>query len=189
MSLRRGFKTEAREIATEVRAELGLTLYDPLDVFALAEHLDIPTVPASSLGGAAPEAVRYVCGQDVSAFSAAVVFVGSRRVIVFNDAHAPTRQRSDVAHELSHALLLHEPSAATTGLGSAYGDAQEEEATWLGGVLLVSDDFCVRTCKNGTGVTAAAQMMEVSPSLMRWRINMSGATRRAARSARFAPSR
>ncbi len=37
MAFRRGFKTEANEITAEVRNELGLSLYDALDPYALAE--------------------------------------------------------------------------------------------------------------------------------------------------------
>jgi len=95
VTLRWGFKTEARQIASEIRVELGLSELDRLDAFALAEHLEIPAVAVTEMGPAAPEAVAYLCDNDVGAFSAAVVFVGSRRVIVYNDAHAPTRVQSD----------------------------------------------------------------------------------------------
>jgi hypothetical protein len=39
---RRGFKTEANSIALEVRGELGLRPFDPLDPHVLAEWLEIP---------------------------------------------------------------------------------------------------------------------------------------------------
>ena len=47
--MRRGFKTEANAIAREVRSELGLDPASPLDVWRLAEHLDILVLPLSSL--------------------------------------------------------------------------------------------------------------------------------------------
>ena len=46
------------------------------------------------------------------------VFDGLRRIIAYNDAHSKARQNSDLSHELSHGLLLHESTPAldmTTG--------------------------------------------------------------------------
>ena len=43
--MRKGFKTEANAIAREVRKELGLATASPLDVWQLAEHLEIPLIP------------------------------------------------------------------------------------------------------------------------------------------------
>src|SRR6266567_2396404 len=42
MELRRGFKSEASDIAREVRGELGLGMLEQLDPWLLAEHLAIP---------------------------------------------------------------------------------------------------------------------------------------------------
>ena len=56
--MRRGFKTEANAIAREVRAELSLSSTAPLDVWQLAEHLDIPLIPLSGFHEAAPHAAR-----------------------------------------------------------------------------------------------------------------------------------
>ena len=44
-ALRRGFKTEANDIAREIRQELGLGLADPLDPWVLAAQLEIPWCP------------------------------------------------------------------------------------------------------------------------------------------------
>ena len=44
MAYRRGFKSEASDIAAEVRAELGLSLYERLFPHALAESLEIPII-------------------------------------------------------------------------------------------------------------------------------------------------
>ncbi|MEJ7786647.1 MAG: ImmA/IrrE family metallo-endopeptidase [Solirubrobacteraceae bacterium] len=179
--MRWGFKTEARQIATEVRTELGLEPLDRLDAYRLAAHLDIPLVAASSLEPAAPEAVRHVCGADTRAFSAAVILLGSRRVVLYNDAHAPTRQQSDLCHELAHALLLHASSEPLV-IAATYDTEQEAEAAWLGAALLVTDEACLDTCRRGQDVGEAALQFGVSPDLMRWRINSTGAQRRIARS-------
>ena len=109
--MRRGFKTEANAIACEVRGELGLAPASPLDVWQLAEHLEIPVIPLSGLRETAPLAADLFLNDGQEMFSGVTVFHGSERTIVFNDAHVPGRQASDVGHELAHGLLLHPPGA------------------------------------------------------------------------------
>lgn len=179
--MRRGFKTEARDLATEVRGELGLSPFDPLDPWRLAEHLDIPVWPLSSYSDAIPDAVDYLFRLDPGAFSAMIACQGLHRVIIYNDGHALSRQRADISHELAHALLLHQPHPALAARPPQYDKAQEEEAKWLGGVLQVADQFCLSCCRNGVKMPEAALRMGVSQQLMRWRMNMSGAQRRVAR--------
>jgi Zn-dependent peptidase ImmA (M78 family) len=57
-----------------------------------------------------PDCVRHFSHVEPEAFSGVTVFSGQRRMIVYNDAHVPGRQHSDVAHELAHALLMHPPA-------------------------------------------------------------------------------
>jgi hypothetical protein len=176
--MRRGFKKQAREISAEIRAELGVGLVATLDPWALAAHLDIPVWPLSSYADLTPGAVEHLLRREDGAFSAMLAFLGPRRIIVYNDGHAITRQRADIAHELAHALLLHDPHISQAGAPPQFDLYQEEEAAWLGGVLLVSDEFCVHCAAVGVGIEQAGEQMGVSPQLMRWRFNMSGARRR-----------
>lgn len=179
--MRRGFKTEAREIADEVREELGLTATDSLDPWELAHHLEIPVWSLSSYVDAIPWAVEYLSEEETGAVSAVLACYGLGRVIIHNDGHALTRQHADIAHELAHALLLHRPHPAIDGRPPYHDEAQEEEAKWLGGVLLVTDHSCLSCCRDGLGVAQAAARLGVSKQLMQWRLNMSGAQRRVAR--------
>ena len=132
MTLRRGFKTEANAIAREVRLELGLQPYDRLDPWQLARHLEIPVVGLCAYDEDAPFAVTQFQTVDSGAFSAVTVFRGHARVVVHNDSHAPGRQCSNLAHELSHALLLHPPTPALNVYGCRDWDKEvEEEADLL----------------------------------------------------------
>jgi Zn-dependent peptidase ImmA (M78 family) len=176
--VRRGFKRDSREIAAQIRTELGLTAHHALDPLRLAEHLEIPVWPISSFQADLPKATGILLSDTGTTVSGVLAFDGHRRVIIHNDAHALTRQRSTIAHELAHALLLHEPIAVTQGAPLKFDRDQEEEATWLGGVLLVTDDFCVRCARDQVTLQVAADQMGVSLRLMRWRYNMSGAERR-----------
>jgi Zn-dependent peptidase ImmA (M78 family) len=179
--VRRGFKTEATGLAAEIRREICLTAYEPLDPWSLAAHLEIPVWTLSSYRDAIPCATDYLLNSEDGAFSAVLAFDGLARVIIHNDAHALTRQRADISHELAHALLLHQPHPAPTEGRVEFDLAQEEEAKWLGGVLLVPDEFCVACARRSIRVETAAEEMGVSVQLMRWRFNMSGARRRAQR--------
>lgn len=112
MALRRGFIGEANEIALSIRKELDLVASAPLSPWLVAEHLDIPVVAMSSLSNEATSAVIHFSHRSQSAFSGATVFDGLFRMIVYNDSHAPGRQANDVSHEISHALLRHQPCPA-----------------------------------------------------------------------------
>lgn len=181
MALPRGFMAEAPRLAAQVRTELGLTPLAALDPWQLAKHLAIPVVALSSYRDQVPDACRVLLGVERSYFSALVACVGTRRVIVHNDSHAITRQRANISHELAHVLLFHECKAANGGWLRTYDADQEDEAKWLGGVLLVSDEACIAACRAGLPLREAAARMGVSEELTRWRLNKSGAARRVSR--------
>jgi Zn-dependent peptidase ImmA (M78 family) len=179
MNLRRGFKTEANEVAREVRAELGLLPTAPLDPWALARHLEIPVLPLSHFADDAREAVRHFHQVERGAFSALTVFNGCHRLIVYNDAHSRGRRASDLAHELAHALLQHRPGPALDDRGCRFWDkAQEDEATWLAAALLVSEEAALLTARDRKPLREAAAEYGVSESMMSFRLNVTAALRR-----------
>lgn len=180
--MRRGFKTEANDIAREVRKELRLRLADPLDAFKLAEHLAIPVLPLSEFRQACPSAVRHFSIVETGAFSGLTVFRGPRRLIVYNDAHAPQRRASNVAHELAHALLMHPPTAALDHRGCRHWDGDmEEEANWLAGALLISDEAAISVVRRGLTLEGASATYGVSRPMMQFRLNVTGARKRVQR--------
>jgi Zn-dependent peptidase ImmA (M78 family) len=181
VAFRRGFKTEANEIVAEVRQELGLTSYEALDPLALARWLEIPVVGLSDFLADAP-AVRHLLEGEPDVFSAVTVFAGSRRTIVHNDAHARTRQVSNLSHELAHALLLHPPTPALDETGCRHWNQDiEDEAGWLGGALLITEAAAMAVVKGRWTVGTAAQRFGVSESMVRFRLNATGATKRIQR--------
>jgi IrrE N-terminal-like domain len=187
--LRRGFKKEANALAREVRADLGLTPVDPLDPFALANFLEIPVYPLSHLRDGAVDAVRHLMERDPSAFSAVTIFEGMRKTIWHNDGHAVVRQRSNVAHEIAHALLFHIPGSNPDPLRARPWDkTAEEEAHWLGGALLVSEEAALDLARAGTDIISGAARYGVSTEMLTYRLNVTGALVRAARSRRAKPS-
>lgn len=184
--MRRGFKSEATTIALDVRGELGLTPFDALDPHQLASHLEIPVMALSELHAEATRSVEYFLNVDGQCFSGLTVFDGARRMIVYNDSHASTRQVSDIVHETAHGLLLHQPLPAFDHRGFRYHDAErEDEAAFLTGALLVTEAAAMRIVKSGEDLDQAAARLGISDDMVRYRINVTGARRRVARSARW----
>ena len=182
--MRRGFKTEAKYIAREVRTELSLSRTAALDVRRLADHLDIPLIPLSSLCVEAPKAAELFLNGGEGMFSGVTVFLGHHRTIIFNDAHSPGRQANDIGHELSHGLLLHPATAAMDGRGCRLLDRRvEEEADWLSGALLVPEEAAFSIVRRGFSLDQAADMYGVSKKLIQFRINVTGARARVQRAA------
>jgi len=181
MEYRRGFKREANELAREVRQELGLGPIDPLNPCTLAHHLAIPLQPMSTLSTEAPFAVYYFSEVEQGTFSAMTVFAETERLIVYNDAHAPGRQASNLAHELSHALLGHPPTPALNQHGCREWIATiEAEATWLGGALLIPEEAALVIARERLPLVAAARRYGVSQTMVRFRLNVTGAMQRMA---------
>jgi Zn-dependent peptidase ImmA (M78 family) len=182
VAYRRGFKSEANAIACEVREELGLLLLDRLDPWALAEHLAIPVLGLSELESTASDAVRHLGEVEPEAFSAVTVFSGSRRIIVHNDFHSQARQASDVTHELAHGLLLHEPTPALDQRGCRLWNQDiEDEAQWLAGALLITEDAALWIVRSGLSLAEAGLRFGVSKQMVQYRLNVTGARKRVGR--------
>jgi Zn-dependent peptidase ImmA (M78 family) len=179
MKLRWGFKSEANTIARDIRRELGLGSAAPLDPWQLAAHLDIPVANLSSMKAEAEKAVLQFTRKDREAFSAVTVFHGYKRMIIVNDAHSRGRQASNIAHELAHSLLWHEPAPAFDGDGMREWNAeQEEEAQWLSGALLISEDAALSIVRSKWSLEDAARFYGTSIDMVRGRINVTAARKR-----------
>jgi Zn-dependent peptidase ImmA (M78 family) len=184
--MRRGFKAEAEALSAELRQELSLKDRDPLDIFQLAAHLEIPVVALSSYGGHLSEgALRVLMETQQSAFSGITIHHGCRRLVVLNDAHADTRQRSSLAHELAHALLGHPPSPLTNDTGERHYDSDiEKEANWLSGTILIPGPAARHIAFNIPDHNTAARRYQVSIEMLTYRLRVTGALTIAKRAGR-----
>lgn len=173
-------KKHVTDLAYETREELGLSPFDRLEPAALAEHLAIPIRGLSELREENPAAADYFLTRDPAAFSGLTVFHGSGRVILHNDAHSPARQASNICHELSHGLLLHDPTPALDGSGCRdWNQVMEDQAQWMAGALLIHEVGLVTALRRGNKPSDIAKRYGVSEDMVTWRINMTGAYRRA----------
>jgi hypothetical protein len=177
-----GFKTEAERFALSLREELGLAVTDPLDPFALTSHLEIPVISIADLRshGAQAQSITRLMGRT-SGFSALTICEGTRRLIVYNPRHAPTRRANSVAHEVSHVVLEHPPAPALGEGGCRYWDSRlEDEADWQAAALLVPRDGAFAWLRAGNTIADGAANFGVSTALFRWRVNQTGVARQLA---------
>ena len=189
MTLRRGFLAEAERHAARLRDELGLEPADPLDIRAVARHLGVRVVPADAL-------VDITRLQELEriqafAFSACTFNLNGVKVIVFNPLRSPARTTSDIAHELAHLVLGHRLDEVRAVAGTLFRTCrpdQEEEATTLGGTLLLPRPLLLRAARRGLGATEIADEYGVTAEMARFRFHRT-AVERQARATRTAVSR
>jgi Zn-dependent peptidase ImmA (M78 family) len=180
MTLVRGFKTECERTVTTLREELSIDDDEPIDMNEAAEHLCIPVKPlARILTSAGQHRSDPFVDEIYRKVSAFTVFKGWRRAIVYNDEHAPTRHRSNLAHELAHALLQHPPR--DSGLAPEHEERHEAEAAWMGGVMMLTAAQARSIVARGMSRTTAEVRYQLSPEMLRFRLNVTGAARLASR--------
>ncbi|MFF1301874.1 ImmA/IrrE family metallo-endopeptidase [Streptomyces sp. NPDC058307] len=115
---------------------------------------------------------------EQEAVSALTVHAGTRRQIWVNDSHDPGRQNSSADHEIAHALLMHPPGPALDVRGCRHWDGEiEEEADWLAGNLLITNEGAWSIARRGLSPEAAMLRYGVSRSMLTWRMNKGGAQR------------
>ena len=178
------FASDAESTAEAVRAEMDTRNIDRLDPIALARHLEIPVLSLSALLQIAGDfdglegAVRILREDEDGALSAVTVFGSTGRLIVYNDSHAAARRASDLTHEIAHGLLLHPPAVALDPGGCrAWNEDIENQASYLGGALLIPGKAARWSAQRQMSVEATAARFGCSPEMVNWRWNESGARR------------
>lgn len=171
MNLKRGFKSRANAVAISVRKKLGLTPFCVFDPESACVHFDISVIPLSSLG----IDVSLLQGIHQESFSAMAVPYGISLAIVHNDDHSPNRQRSNIAHELSHLFLGHQPCTLLTNNKQRQFDSTiEAEASYLSGALLLPNEAAIRIVRKGLS-SLAPDHYGISRSMLEYRLRVSGA--------------
>lgn len=89
--MRRGFKAEAERLAAQVRTELGLGPYKPMDIKALARHVGAQLRAADELTSLAK--LEELEGLQPGAFSACTFDLGARKVIVVSPLATEQRRQ------------------------------------------------------------------------------------------------
>lgn len=191
---RRGFKTWAEETSLQVRRKLRLAPSAPLDPFQLANLLSVPVLTPGELPELPQDCLRRLSNDHAENWSAITVSNAKHHLIVLNPSHAQTRRNSDLAHELAHLILGHEPSmmfvSPTTSVAlRTHNQEQEEEANWLGACLLLPRDALLSIRRRGLDDEQACREYGVSQAMFRFRINTSGVDVQLQRARRWQQSR
>jgi Zn-dependent peptidase ImmA (M78 family) len=173
--LGRGFVADSERIASSIRAELGIGPTAKLPLELAAKIYGARVVSAANL----VDMSRLVELERIQAFafSACTFDVDGIPVIVFNPLRSEPRRQSDVAHELSHLILKHDLSEIREVAGLPFRTCradQEEEATALGGALLLPRPLLLRATSRGMSADEIAQTYAVTVEMARFRVNTTG---------------
>ena len=184
VEFRRGFKTRANTIALGLRKQLELSKTAPLDPRDVFQRLSVQIVPLSEFRRACPLPTQGLLSHS-GGFSAMLLPVGQgKRIVIHNDSHSSRRQVSNLAHELAHVLLAHPSEIVCMGdLARRADSLVEAEAAYLGGCILVPNEAAYRIAFSDADSQTAAETYGVSEEMITYRLRMSGALKRARRSA------
>ena len=175
----RGFKSRCESISLGLRDDLGLPRTAPLPPDRLAEHLAIPIVSLEDVPGVEEDDAHQLLVVDPDSWSAITVSVAGREAIIINPRHRGGRPAVDIAHEVAHLLLGHEPSLMSF-VGDqdlairGYDRAAEEEADWLAGAILLPREALVHIARSRMDLASVLQTYCVSEALYTYRVNITG---------------
>jgi Zn-dependent peptidase ImmA (M78 family) len=185
MTLVRGFKAAAERTAASLREELGLRPSDSIDIRTLADHMNVLVVSAETIVDL--QRLEEIERIQTFAFSACTFNIEGRSIIVTNPLRHPARQVSDIAHELAHLILGHDLTEIRLVAGVPFRTCradQEEEATTLGGTILLPRPLLLRAARNNLDVAAIARTYRVTDEMARYRYNTTGIGRQVKASGR-----
>ncbi|QFZ77389.1 ImmA/IrrE family metallo-endopeptidase [Streptomyces fagopyri] len=181
-------KKALQDLALDVRREIDAGPNSRLDLTQLAGEYGVPVYAMSDLGasGCSTEALDHFTLRRPEAWSAALVPVGTARLIVENCAHTLQRRRSNVAHEMSHLILEHEfegilfADGGCRELGPEMA-VKERQASDLSGELLIPMSAAIAAALAKKSDEEVAEQFDVSVRFAAWRMNASGARKIAQR--------
>lgn len=176
---RRGFKSWCEKTAVSLRTRRGLHPSAPLPARVLGEELTAEIISPHELQNLQQDCARRLLKDHSECWSAITIPSERKPLIVYNPTHSPARQNSDLMHELSHILLNHEPGMTfvdpNSGLAlRAHDKAQEEEASWLAGCLLLPREALLKIKRMNWTEQQTCELYLVSLQMLAYRMNTSG---------------
>jgi Zn-dependent peptidase ImmA (M78 family) len=178
--LKRGFKAEAERLSEKYREELGVSKFDPLDAFVLADHLNIPVFTVKEVFKEDSSSLNTSILCDTSKFSAMwMPNIDGDKIIIHNDNHSLKRQQSNIMHELAHIIRKHEIPVELAILCNTFNlhyfnKEHEQEAKHLGACLQITRAGLQWALKNGYSKERISNYYNASIEMVRFRLNTSG---------------
>lgn len=185
----RGFKNWCETVSLQRRRLLGLQPTDPLDPRKLAQSMKVAIHTSAEVPDLDPE-TRQAIKADSDSWSAFTMSDGARSVIVLHEEHRGGRVSSDLMHELAHILIGHSPGQLEISPNGAlmlhmYGKQQEDEATWLGGALLLPRVLLMSIRHQRLSDAVACTKFAVSQEMLNYRMRVTGVDFQLKRAAGF----
>lgn len=182
--LKRGFKTWAENTSLTYRDRLKSKATAPMNVFALAKHLDVRVLDLRKMlqAGIDSDTILHLCSPEGDEWSAFTVCYRDNDAIVLNPSHSRERLASDMAHELSHLILQHKPAQIfidpSINVSMRHFDkSQENEASWLSGCLLLPRPALVHVARCRMSDDEIIRDYSVSQQMLNYRRSVSGANK------------
>ena len=179
MDFERGFKTWAERTSSSLRQDLKLLPHEPLSPTVLAGHLDVTLWTPVEVPGITRDVLDQLLNQDPWGWSAVSVHHDARAVVIYNPRKSSGRRASDIMHELAHLILNHEPATVVMSQDGSfvmrsYDQRQEDEANWLAWCILLPREALLRCRKLSLSVAEIAESYDVTETLVKFRLRMTG---------------
>lgn len=199
--LRRGFKKEAETKSLAIRQQLGIDPKAACPARQVAYLYGVSVSPAQCLKGLVEtilsdefpdqqlvaERMAWLLGPE-GKFSAIVAVINEHKMVLYNAAHSPARQESDIMHELAHIICQHPGDClqlnADIGL-RRFNVEHEEEAKWLGATLQIPDQGLFSLVKAGLSNQTIADKYGASLDMVVFRRRTLGIDVRLSRSKQY----
>ncbi|HEX7846698.1 MAG TPA: ImmA/IrrE family metallo-endopeptidase [Chitinophagaceae bacterium] len=178
--LPRGFKTTAEKLSEQYRKEMGISIFAPLDAFALADYLDVQVFSVDEMFIGKLDHPEYQTMSDTQRFSAMRTYnKAEEKLIIHNTNHSPYRQQSNLMHELAHFIRNHEISDEVAQACAQfnlhyYNPLHEEEAKFLGGCLQITIPGLRWKLKNHCSIEHISEYYNASIEMVKYRIKITG---------------
>jgi Zn-dependent peptidase ImmA (M78 family) len=185
-----GYKAEAEKIAEQLRAQMGLSKFSPLDAFNLAEHLDIPICPINQLlDPAEVEKMKATTNGKIKFSALWMLNCDGDKIILHNPFHSPCRQQSDMMHELAHIVRKHEVNDEIKKLSALFkmrplDPIHEAEAVYLGGCLQIPRPGLMWRLKENDTYQQIADYYGACLEMVHYRVKVTGVEKQRAAIAR-----
>ena len=172
MAFARGFKKRCENMAETIRRELGRRPYDVVLATELAAYVGARLITPSDIPGMSELSLWMLLKAEKEDWSATTISgVDDSPIVIYNPANSLGRRSSDIAHELAHVLLRHEPSKLIFSPDlkwafRSYDGPAEAEAAWLSGCLLLPRPALLRIAETGLSPREAAARYVVSQQLL-----------------------
>ncbi len=177
--LERGFKSWAERTAENFREEVGINSGEPLNPKELASYVGISLWTPKEVPDIPEEVIAQLLEKDPWSWSAVSLQVNGQKIIIYNPRKSEGRQASDIAHEMAHFILEHDPATLIVSppldfAMRSFDAKQEDEANWLAWCLLLPREELLHAVCRGFSMERIAAHYGVTETLVNFRLKKTG---------------